>query len=352
MARSREQIQRRWTLGKFGLFFAVTVTLIVLIGAQIARVGVGDTYTLVATFDDVAGLHEGDQVKIAGAPVGQVDTIEVVNGRAEVTLSVQTSVRVPSDSSASVRWRNTIGQRVIYLEPGTAGDMLADGARVRRTSSVVDIGELVSDLGPLTRSLDPEQINQLLTAAGEALDGNQENIPELVENLDVLTTSVAERKEIIQGLLEDYATVTDVVARRDRQISRLVDNLVALTGAFARNRKLVDEALVELSTTVRVNNRVLGENSEEFGRLVDHMTRLTGGVRRNISDIEKVLNTLGPPLQRSYQVTGRGHFVTTAVPCVALGPLPCPYPMDTPPPLRNGTKLTSTGDLRRVLVGP
>ncbi|GAA3445912.1 MCE family protein [Planomonospora venezuelensis] len=352
MAGSREQIQRRWTLGKFALFLAVTVTLIVLIGAQIARVGVGDTYSLVGTFDDVAGLHVGDQVKIAGAPVGQVDSIEVVNGRAEVTMSVQTSVRVPSDSSAAVRWRNTIGQRVVYLEPGTAKDMLGDGARVRRTSSVVDIGALVSDLGPLTRSLDPEQINQLLTAAGQALDGNQKNIPKLVENLDDLTTTVAERKKIIQGLLEDYATVTGVVARRDEQISRLVDNLVTLTDAFARNRKLIDEALVELSTTVRVNDRVLGENSREFGRVVDSMTRLTGGVRRNISSIERVLATLTPPLQRSFQVTGRGHFVTTAVPCLALGPLPCPYPMNSPPPLRGGLKLTSTGNLRRVLVGP
>ncbi|GAA2847740.1 hypothetical protein GCM10010517_04860 [Streptosporangium fragile] len=352
MARSREQVQRRWTLAKFVLFLLVTGTLIVLIGAQIARVSVGDTYTLVATFDDVSGLHVGDQVKIAGAPVGQVDGIEVVAGRAEVTLSVRTSVRVPSDSAAAVRWRNTIGQRVVYLEPGTAKDMLGDGARVPRTSSVVDIGELVSDLGPLTRSLDPEQINQLLTAAGEALDGNQENIPRLVENLDDLTTTVADRKEIIQGLLEDYATVTDVVARRDRQIARLVDNLVTLTGAFARNRKLVDEALVELSTTMEVGDRVLGANAEEFGRVVDRMTRLTGGVRRNIGSIEKMLNTFTPPMRRSFQVTSRGHFVTTAVPCLALGPLPCPYPMNSPPPLRGGLKLTDAGNLRRVLVGP
>ncbi|MET8334823.1 MlaD family protein [Streptosporangium canum] len=352
LARSREQVQRRWTLAKFVVFLLVTATLIVLIGAQIARVNVGDTYSLVATFDDVSGLHEGDQVKIAGAPVGQVDSIEVVDGRAEVVLSVQAAVRVPSDSSAAVRWRNTIGQRVIYLVPGTAADTLGDGARVKLTSSVVDIGELVSDLGPLTRSLDPDQINQLLTAAGEALDGNQENIPKLVDNLNDLTTTVADRKEIIQGLLEDYATVTGVVARRDRQISQLVDNLVALTGAFARNRELVDDALVELSTTVRVNNQVLGRNSREFGRVVDSMTRLTGGIRRNIGSVEKVLNTITPPLRRSFQVTGRGHFVTTAVPCLALGPQPCPYPMSAPPPLRGNLKLTSTVNLRRVLVGP
>lgn len=352
MTGSAEQIQRRWTLGKFVVFLLVTGTLIVLIGAQIARVSVGDSYGLVATFDDVAGLHEGDQVKIAGAPVGQVGTIEVVAGRAQVTLDVRTDVRVPSDSSAAIRWRNAIGQRVVYLEPGTAKDMLGDGARVSRTSSVVDIGALVGDLGPLTRSLDPEQINQLLTAAGEALDGNQENIPQLVDNLDDLTGTIAERKKVIQGLLEDYATVTDVVARRDRQIAQLVDNLVTLTGAFARNRKLVDDALVELSTMVRVNDRVIGANSRDLGRVVDNLTGLTGGIRRNLGDIETLLASLPKPLERSFQVTGQGEFVTAYVPCFALGPLPCPYPMKSPPPLRGSFKLSDTGDLRRVLVGP
>ncbi|GAA3156767.1 hypothetical protein GCM10010466_54500 [Planomonospora alba] len=350
MTRSAEQARRLRTLAKLSVFLVVTVTLTVVIGAEIARVGGGGTYRLVAVFDDVSGLRTGDEVKIAGAPVGRVDAIEVVGGRAEVTLGVQDSVRVPSDSAAAVRWRDTIGRRVVYLEPGTARDVLADGARVRRTSSVVDIGDLVNDLGPLTRSLDPEQINRLLTAAGEALDGNQENIPRLVEDLGALTSTVAERKEIIKGLLEDYATVTDAISRRDEQISRLVDDLVELTGAFARNRKLVDEALVELSATARVGDRVLGDNAREFGRVVDGMTRLTGGVRRNLGDIEKVLATLTPPLQRSFQVTSRGHFVTTAVPCVALGPLPCPYAMDAPPPLR-AVGLTSTAGLKRVLVG-
>ncbi|GGL19561.1 MCE family protein [Planomonospora parontospora] len=352
MARSGDRVRRRRTLVKLVLFLLVTVTLIVAIGAQIARVGTGDTYRLTGVFDDVSGLRTGDQVKIAGAPVGQVESIEVVGGRAEVVLGVRTSVRVPSDSSAAVRWRDAVGQRVVYLEPGTAKDMLADGARVERTSSVVDIGDLVSDLGPLTRSLDPEQINRLLTAAGQALDGNQEDIPRLVDDLGELTAVVAGRKEVVKGLLEDYATVTEVIARRDEQIARLVDDLVELTGAFARNRRLVDEALVELSATARVTDRVLGDNAREFGRVVDRMARLTGGVRRNLDGVEKLLGTLTPPLQRSFQVTGRGHFVTTAVPCVALGPLPCPYPMRNPPPLRGGLKLTSTGDLRRVLVGP
>ncbi|MFI6497731.1 MCE family protein [Nonomuraea typhae] len=348
---SRRIWLRRRTLAKFVLFSGVALGLIALITVQIARVGVGGGYPLTAAFDDVSGLVEGDQVKIAGAPVGQVEAIKVVNGRAEVTMSVQEGLRVPSDTEAAIRWRNAVGQRVVYLLPGTADDPLAPGARITRTASVVDIGELVSDLGPLTRSLDPEQINQLLTAAATSLRGNHENIPRLLDNVNTITGTLTERKETIRRLLKDYATVSGTVARRDEQISQLVDNLVVLTEAFADNRRLIDDSIVELSATLHTSNEVLGKNAEELGALVDNLSRLTGGVRRNVGAIEKVITTFRPPFERAYSSVNRGHYFISAVPCLALGPSPCPYPMTAPPPLRGSKKIASAKDLRKLMVG-
>lgn len=342
---------RYWTLLRFGLFFLITVSMIVLIAAQVAKVNTAGGYRLVATFDDVSGLLEGDQVKIAGAPVGQVESIRVVDGRAEVALEVHDDVKVPSDTEAAVRWRNAVGQRVVYLIPGTAPDKLAAGARITRTASVVDIGELVSDLGPLTKSLDPDQINQLLTAAGKSLHGNDKNIPRLLDNVNDITGTVNERKQLIQSLLKDYATVTGVVAKRDDQIAALVDNLVELSEAFVRNRKLVDDSLVELTTTFNTSNEVIGKNADELGRLVDRLALLTGGIRRNVGSIEKTVNTMRPLFARAYSSVNRGHYFISAVPCVALGPSPCPYPMSAPPPLRESVKIQNAKDLQKLMVG-
>jgi len=328
----------------------VTVTLIVAITVQITRTGTGG-YRLTATFDDVSGLTEGDQVKIAGAPVGQVDGIRVVNGRAEVTMEIGESVRVPADTEAAIRWRNAIGQRVVYLLPGSSPRKLPAGARIERTASVVDIGELVGDLGPLTRSLDPEQINRLLIAAAKALEGNDENIPRLLDNVGDITGTLTERRQTIKTLLADYTTVTGVVARRDEQIEGLVDNLVVLSEAFARNRELIDDSLVNLSATFHTSNEVLGKNAGELGALVDRLTGLTGGIRRNVTELDRAIGTLPPLLARAHSSVNRGHYFVTAVPCVALGPSPCPYGMRTPPPLRGNTRIQSSADLRRLLVG-
>ena len=63
----------------FGLFAAVTLGLTAFIGAQIAKIQFGDTYQVTAEFDDVAGLSDGDDVKIAGVKVGQVSGVDTTD---------------------------------------------------------------------------------------------------------------------------------------------------------------------------------------------------------------------------------------------------------------------------------
>jgi len=183
-------------------FPAVTGTLSAVIISQIARFDFSDTYRVTALFDDVSGLVEGDKAKIAGAPVGQVGTIRV---------------------------RDAISQRVVYLLPGTAAERLEDGDEIRRTRSVVDIGDLVNRLEPLTRDLDPAHVNQILTSVYLALEGNEDDVSRLLANVDRLSATLASRRQTIKTMLEDYAALTGIIAKRDKQIAKATDDLVTLT---------------------------------------------------------------------------------------------------------------------------
>src|SRR5262245_51017646 len=106
----------RGALVRFIVFALCTSLLTVFIGAQIVGNRWDDRYELVGTFDDVTGLLDGDAVKIAGTPVGRVASVKVVDGKAEVRVEVDRGIRIPEDSTMAIRWRNMIGQRMIYLE--------------------------------------------------------------------------------------------------------------------------------------------------------------------------------------------------------------------------------------------
>jgi phospholipid/cholesterol/gamma-HCH transport system substrate-binding protein len=340
----------RGALVRFIVFAIVTSVLTAFIGVQIVGNTWDDRYELVGTFDDVTGLLSGDAVKIAGTPVGRVGEIKVVDGKAEVRVEVDRGIRLPEDSTMAVRWRNMIGQRMIYLEPGTSQRMLGDGARVRRTRSVVDLGEIVNSLGPLTRNLDPAQLNQVLNAFAKTLDGNANNINLMIANLDGLTQTFAARSATIDQMVKDYATVSQVLAKRDRQIAQSIDNLTTLTEVFAGNTRLIDEAAVQLSGVTTNLNVVLGGNQEELGRLVRNLSRFTGTAADNIDTLEELVQKLPPALQALFSASNGGHFQRTTAVCANITPGPCPLPMFLPgQPLNGGPSPQDVKELESIL---
>jgi virulence factor Mce-like protein len=321
----------RGALVRFIAFAAVTLLLTFYIAGQIMGASFNDRYRLVATFDDVTGLLDGDQVKVAGMPVGRVTDINVKNGKAEVRMEVDETLRLPSDTMAAVRWRNLIGQRMIYLEPGRSQTLLGDGARVPHTRSVVDLGEIVNNLGPLTRSLDPAQINQVLNAFATLLDGNEGNINLLIQNLDGLLQTFAARRQVVEQMTSDYTTVSDAVARRDRQIAQSVDNLAQLTDVFAKNRRLLDDAVVEISGVTTNLNAILGGNETQLGRIIRNLARFTETARLNIDQLEKMVQKMPLTLRDLFAAGNGGHYIRANVLCINIVQGPCPFPMNLPP---------------------
>ncbi|MFB4295137.1 MCE family protein [Actinomadura sp. NTSP31] len=344
---------RAGTIIRLIAFLLVTGALTVFIGMQIARIGLGGGWHVSATFDDASGLSKGDQVKIAGAPVGRVDGVKVVDGRAKVDMTVRDPVKVPADSEAAIRWRDAMGRRVVYLVPGTSRTMMRSGAHIARTRSVVDGSALLDELAPLTKSLDPKQVNTVLASLAQALDGNAGDIDRLIGNVDQLSSTIAERRSTLKQMLSDYATVTDLIARRDKQIGAATDDLVSLSGAFADNRKLIDDTLVQLAALARTSDAVLAGNGDRLADVISKLSTFTAGVHRNDEAVANVLESASPKLQHIFAAVDNGRYIEAAIPCLSLAAPPCPYPTRLPGPREGGggKPIDSPDALQNLMVG-
>ncbi len=310
---------------RLGAFVAVTLGLTVWIGATIVGVDVGDRYSLEARFDDVAGLHSGDTVKLAGVGVGRVTGIDVTAGQAVVRFEVDEEVRLPVDSTVAVRWRNLIGQRYLWLEPGEARRDLADGDTVDRAESVVDLGQLVNQLAPLAQAVSPEQVNRILATLLEAFEGNEASFDGLLTDLDAVLAALAQREGTIEQLLDDYGAITGAIASRDAQIDQMVQNLVAIASTFEENDALLDRALVELAGVSDGLDHVLSSGADDLGAALDHLAVLTGTAAANVGELERAFANLPALFEETMPVLNRGEFLRVSVLCLTLAPGQCPY---------------------------
>ena len=99
---------------------------------------------LAADFDEIGGLKTRAPVVIAGVKVGQVETITLNKDyRARVTLSVDATLKLPVDTSASIVTAGLLGDRYISLQLGGEEKDLKSGDEIRFTESAVLLERLL-----------------------------------------------------------------------------------------------------------------------------------------------------------------------------------------------------------------
>ena len=338
----------------FGVFAALSLALTFYIGAQIAHFQLGaQRYGLTATFDDVTNLRAGDPVRLAGVPVGQVSSVKVVDGRARVRFQVDSSVHLPTDSEVAVRWLNLIGQRELYLYPGTdTATIPQDGkATMDKTRSVVDLGALLNELGPLTQAIDPKQVNSLVEALVTALDGNRTQLDSVVGDLKTVLDTLASRKDTVQQLLSDYATVTGTIAKRDLEIQTLVDDLASLTQSFADSSQTLDSALVQLPELAVGLQTLLSANEQQLASAIDSISQITGTVHVHLGDLTTILEQFPSAEQSLLRSTSYGEFALIDVVCLSSTAPPCPTPIILAANAKGSGPLTTPATISDALLG-
>src|SRR5258708_34289197 len=129
-----------------GAFVLLGIAAIVWFARQAgAGVAVGGSYEVNARFTNIGGLRPGNQVFIAGVPVGRVEKIDLNSQYAAIVhMNVREDVRLPTDTIASVKTSGLIGDKFIALAPGADSKNLAPGGMITDTESVMDLESLIS----------------------------------------------------------------------------------------------------------------------------------------------------------------------------------------------------------------
>jgi phospholipid/cholesterol/gamma-HCH transport system substrate-binding protein len=103
--------------------------------------------TLYASFDQTGGLKPRAPVVISGVKVGQVEAIGLGSDyRARATLNVDRSLKLPTDTTASIQTAGLLGDRYIALQPGGEEQLLKSGDEITFTESAVILERLIGKL--------------------------------------------------------------------------------------------------------------------------------------------------------------------------------------------------------------
>ncbi|MDV6014318.1 MCE family protein [Haloechinothrix sp. LS1_15] len=278
-------------------FTLVTVLATTVLGITIANREGGDTVTYRAHFSDAMALNPGDDVRMSGVRVGEVSDIEVVDRRiAEVEFTVNTEQQLNHGTTARLRFLNLIGQRYIDLDNGGAPDAqpLEPGGLIpeERTTPALDLTALFNGFRPLFQALSPEDVNTLAHELVSVLQGEGGTVDGIVRHVGSLTTTLAERDEVIGRVITNLNTVLAEFTERDEELSRLVTTTQELVSALAADSEPIGDAvegMAQLSTSLAT---LLEDGRPEVAASVDALSDFAGTLDDNSPEFEQMVSNL------------------------------------------------------------
>lgn len=105
----------------------------------------GSGYEVFVEFDDASGLVTGTDVRMAGVKVGSVvsQRLNPDTYFAEVTLSINQTIKLPTDTSARIIPEGLLGGNFVALEPGGAEDYLGGGDQIQFAQGSINVVDLL-----------------------------------------------------------------------------------------------------------------------------------------------------------------------------------------------------------------
>ncbi len=294
------------------IFILVTTIATGFLVVTIGNISFAASKQYKAIFSDATGVVKGDDVRVAGVKVGNVQNVEIVDRtKARVTFKVAKDQALTDSTKATIRYRNLVGQRYISLSEGVGGpNTLPDGATIPldRTAPALDLTVLFNGFKPLFAALSPEDINKLSYEIITVFQGEGGTLESLLSHTASVTSTLASRDQVIGSLITNLNEVMVTIGNRDEQLSDLLIKLRQFVSGLSDDRQAILGSLDSISAlAVQTSDLVTGIRPS-LTTDVKQLNKVAGNLDRNKAEIDRALQVLPIKLNKVGRTAIYGSF--------------------------------------------
>jgi phospholipid/cholesterol/gamma-HCH transport system substrate-binding protein len=266
-----------------------------------------DRFELKAEFSSAQAVTpgQGQTVNIAGVKAGDVTEVNLENGDAVVTMSMEEEYGplIHDDATLLLRPRTGLQDITLEMDPGTRGEQVEEGSTIplSQTQPNVQPDEVLATLDSDTQAY----LKLLLEGGAQGFGGRAKQFSAGLRRFEPFARDVAkingllaQRRQNIRGSIHNFRLVAEELGRNDRVVADWVDSSNAALRAFANQEASIRETLREAPSALRETQRALRSSSRFSLASTPALRKLTPAAR-----------SLGPALREA-----RPFFRQTAGP--------------------------------------
>jgi phospholipid/cholesterol/gamma-HCH transport system substrate-binding protein len=160
---------------------------------------------------------------------------------------------------------------------------------------------LIGGFRPLFRALDPDQVNALSSQLIQALQGQGATINSFLNQTGALTSTLADRDELIGQVIVNLNTVLGSLGDDNKQFGKAVTSLSELVGGLAGRKQDISNAVAYANSAAGGVADLLAQARPPLKKVVAETDRTAGNVLSDKGFLDNLLATLPD----AYQVLNR-----------------------------------------------
>jgi virulence factor Mce-like protein len=293
-------------------------------------VGTGG-YTLTAVFSNALNLPANAKVKLAGADVGQLESMVARNYTAVTTLRIMDGVRLPKGSTAELRSATPLGDVFVALKPPSPAEpdapLLKDGDTIdlEATTAAATVESVLSSASILVNGGAVRNFTNIVNGLGKATGDQGQAFGALIRKTNRTFGTLNARSEQIATAMTETSRLVDVIEAKNQAVSDVLAEARPATDTLAVHTTEIADLVVQVgavSDQLRKFPSIAGTDSSGRSVIAD-----ANEVARSWNDVVLTpdatlysLNRLMPPFVKS--TTSTALAVNGSIDRLVLGSIP------------------------------
>lgn len=293
-------------IGAIGLVFIVALMFAAFNAKSLPLIGGGTAYK--AQFTDSANLKTGDDVRIAGVKVGEVQNVTVKDATVTVDFTIKDGF-VGDRSTVAIKLRTLLGAKYLAIDSvGSKGQDAGKMITKKRTTSPFDVYPAFTSLTDTIDKIDTNQLQSALNVLSKDFTGTPGSVKPVVTGLSRLSMTISSRDTELRTLLARTNQVTGVLAARDTDLQRLLSDGNLLLDELNQRRDAIHSLLINTQILSTQLSGLVDDNQKTLGPLLDNLDQLLTLLKNNEESLDRGLSLLGPFYRVFNNVIGNGRW--------------------------------------------
>ena len=288
-------------------------------------------YRLTAVFSNALNLPAMAKVKLAGADVGEMESMVARNYTAVTTLRIRDGVQLPKGSTAELRSATPLGDVFVAIKPPAplqpGAPLLRDGDTLglESTTAAATVESVLSSAAILVNGGAVRNFTNIINGLGKATGDQGQAFGDLIRKTNRTLGTLNSRSDEISLAMTETSRLVSQLEAKNQALAEVMDAAGPATDTLAAHTDEIADLVLEVgATTEQLRKFPSIAGTDTSGRSVvadaNSIARAWNDVALAPDATLFALNRLMPPFVKS--TTSNAIAVRVSIDRLILGSIP------------------------------